>query len=111
MPALSYNLFVEQGSDFEEEFEIRNEDGLYLNLDAFEVKAQARQSYASKIKYDLTLVKTPVFGRFLLRIPAAVTISMKYPRYVYDIEVVLPEGNKTLRIVEGNLFLSRGITA
>lgn len=106
--ALTYNLFVEQGSDFEEEFEIRNEDGLYLNLDTFQLKAQARQSPTSKTKYGLTIVKTPVFGRFLLRVPASVSNTMKWPRFVYDIEVFSPEQNKTLRLVEGQLFLSRG---
>lgn len=107
MPALRYDLIVDQGTDYERSIPILGlDDG--ADLVGWTTSGQIRNSYASVSvlhTLDLTLVGTSV----VLRIPAAVSSAWGWRLARYDLEVEAPDG-KVTRLVEGSVVVRPEIT-
>jgi hypothetical protein len=108
MAALSINLVMEQGADFESSFTILNKDGSPLNLLGYTGVCRMKKSYAAS-------QSTPLTFSFLNRTAGIIGISynatqtgaVKSRRYVYDIVLTSGNGAKT-RVIEGIIEVRPG---
>jgi hypothetical protein len=104
------NLYVDQGSTFNSIVTLRNQNGTPMNLTGYTVKSQFRKSYQSSQAFNFT---TSVFdattGRIRLQLPADYSSTIRAGRYLYDIEITSPIGEK-LRALEGIVVISPEIT-
>jgi hypothetical protein len=110
MPAININLSLEQGTDYEVDFTIRNDDGTPLNLTGYASSCFMRKNYTSTTSYPFT-VSFPdrIAGEITLGMASSVTSQLYEGRYVYDITLTSPTNVRT-RVIQGNVLVSPGVT-
>jgi hypothetical protein len=107
MPALCYDLIIDQGTDYTRSIPVLGlADG--DTLAGWMVAGQIRAGYASPTvlhTLDLTVSGTDI----VLHIPAATSADWTWRRGRWDIEVIDPIGTVT-RLVEGAVVIRPEIT-
>jgi hypothetical protein len=104
------NIYIDAGSTYSAIVNIRNGDGTPINLTNFTIAAQIRKSYGSLNAYNFTCsVFDAASGKVRMILPAATSSTIKPGRYLYDIEVTSPIGEK-LRVIEGIVLITPEIT-
>ena len=89
------NLFIDQGSTFNSVVTLKNQDGTPMNLTNFIVKSQFRKSYRSSQSVTFTTsIYNAATGRIRLQLPADTSSSVKAGRYLFDVEITSPTGEK-----------------
>lgn len=113
--AAPINLFIDQGEDWDVSFNLRNENGEYLNLTGYTIDAKMSKSHTSSIKYFLNpQIVDPLFGLIKLQMPNSgsslitKTQDLKYGRYVYNIFITSPS-NITEKVIEGIITVNPSI--
>ena len=88
MSAGTYNLVIDQGSDFAVDLVIK-QSGSAMNLTNYTGRAQLRTSVtASSASATFTVTKTNATGGALkLELPAATSKLLAAGQYVYDLEI------------------------
>ena len=108
--AMSAYLDIDQGSDFTTEITLENDDDTPMNLTGFSVYSQFRKSYSAMTANSFVCTITnAATGKISLTLPGATSSNIKPGRYLYDVEIVSPSGQKT-RVVEGIITLNPEIT-
>lgn len=108
--AMTAYLDIDQGSDFNSEISLENDDGTPMNLSASTVYSQFRKSYGSTVGYTFTTqITDSLNGKFILSLPGDVSSTIRPGRYLYDVEVVTGSGSKS-RVLEGILTINPEIT-
>lgn len=110
MAAVNTNLTIEQGSDYEIELTITNDDGTPLNLTDYTANSMMRKHYGSTVteSFDIQFVNR-LAGEINLSMGSTATSSLKEGRYVYDIVLTSPQNFKT-RVIQGNILVNPGVT-
>ena len=104
------NLYVDQGTDFSAIVTLKNQDGTTLNLTGFTVASQFRKSYQSSSATNFTVtIYNAAQGKIRMQLPAATSSALLPGRYLYDVEITSPAGNRT-RVVEGIVTVTPEIT-
>ena len=95
MAAATYNIEIDQGSDYNITIEVK-EDGSVKNLTTYSARAQARSDIEdSSAAFSFTCtIPTPTNGKILMKLPAATSSSATAGQYVYDLD-----GNKYLDFI------------
>lgn len=111
MSAGKHNIVVEQGSTFKQRLQVKTSDGTPVNLVGYQVRGMVRLDYADT---DPTATFSCVItdaanGIIEVTLSAAVTTALTFTKGVYDIELVTPSSN-VIRLVQGNVILSREVT-
>ena len=83
------NLLVYQGSDFNIDFTVENDNGTEFDMTGYTVASMIKKHYTSSSSVTVTAaVMTPVTaGRVQLSLNAVQTTAMKAGRYVYDVVI------------------------
>lgn len=104
------NLYVDQGTDFSAIVTLKNQDGSVLNLTGYTVASQFRKSYqsSSATNFNVTIYND-LQGKIRLQLPAATSSALLPGRYLYDVEITSPIGERK-RALEGILVLTPEIT-
>lgn len=105
------NITIPAGEDFEQTFTLENAvDESYFNLDNYSAKSHLK-------KHPSSLNTTAVFGvsfvnrqtgTIVLSLGSTITSNIKPGRYSYDI--VIDNGVKKTRVVEGSALVTAGVT-
>ena len=104
------NLYVDQGSFFRTYITVSSTDGTPLDLTNYTVSSQMRKSYQSSTAYDFTTaISVPIQGRVRVELSSEQSRQIPAGRYLYDLEVTAPSGEKT-RVVEGIVLINPEIT-
>lgn len=104
------NLVIDQGTTFSSIITLRNQDGTPLNLTNFTVKSQFRKSYQSSTAVNFTAsIYDATGGKVRLQLSPSDTTNIRSGRYLYDIELTSPIGEK-IRPLEGLVILTPEIT-
>ncbi len=111
MAAATYNIEVDQGSDYNIEIEVK-EDGVVKNLTGYSARAQARSAEEdSSAAFSFTCtIPTPTNGKVLMKLPAATSSSATAGLYLYDLEVFTGSDAAVSRLIKGTVTLDREIT-
>lgn len=100
--ASTYNLAIDQGTDFTVTIVANDSTGTARSLTGYTGTAQLRRSYASTTNVDFTVnISSPSTGEVTLTMANAKTANLKYGRYVYDLELTKTADNTIERILEG----------
>lgn len=104
------NLYIDQGSTFNSIVTLKNQNGTLMNLTGYTVKSQFRKSYQSSQAYTITVtLYEAANGKVKLHMDADYLSTVKAGRYLYDIEITSPIGEK-LRVLEGIIVITPEIT-
>jgi len=111
MSAGTYNLVIDQGSDFAVDLVIK-QSGTAMNLTNYTGRAQLRTSVtASSTSATFTVTKTNATGGALkLELPAATSKLLAAGQYVYDLEIYTANDGVVKRILQGDVTLTPEIT-
>ncbi len=111
MAAATYNLTIDQGSDFAVEFTL-SEDGSAKDLTGYSARAQIR-----KLKADNTVsasfnctIPTPTNGVIKMEMANAVTKELDADRYFYDLEIYTASDAIVTRIMQGMVVVTQEVT-
>lgn len=107
MAAMSFDLVIDQGSDYGVVIPVVNGLGQAIDVTSWTAAGQVRADYSSRVLHTLTL--TLAGSGVTVRVPAAVSSGWGWTRARYDIEVTAPDGAVT-RLVEGDVVVRPEVT-
>ena len=104
------NLGIEQGTDFQQTFDLTATNGQPLNLENYSGKSQMRKYAGSRNAYDFTVTFTDrASGQIKLSINDTITKRIKPGRYIYDIQLT-DSNDEKLRVCEGQVLVRESAT-
>tara|TARA_R100000406_G_C3072892_1_gene114688 strand:- start:480 stop:824 length:345 start_codon:yes stop_codon:yes gene_type:complete len=104
------NLTINTHSDFSENFELSQLGGTSTNLTGHTGASQMRKHPDSSTAYDFTVgITSAIDGELTLSMTDTITKSIKPGRYVYDVVLTRPGGDK-LVVLEGSVDVRAGIS-
>lgn len=111
MSAGTYNLVIDQGSDFALDLVIK-EGGSALNLANYSGRAQLRTSVtASSASASFTVTVTNAAnGALKMQLPAATSSGISAGQYVYDLEIYTANDSIVKRIMQGDATITPEVT-
>ena len=111
MSAGTYNLVIDQGSDFALDLVIK-EAGSALNLSNYSGRAQLRTSVtASSASATFTVSVTNASeGALKMQLAAATSSGISAGQYVYDLEIFTANNSIVKRIMQGEATITPEVT-
>ena len=112
MSAGTYNLVIDQGSDFAIDLTI-TEQSAAKNLTGYSGRAQIRSTHSSSAvagSFVCTVVGNATDGVMKLSIAASVTTAMTPGAYVYDLEIFTAGDVVVKRLIEGTVTINPEVT-
>ena len=104
------NLTINTHSDFSEDLELFQTGGNRTNLSGYTAQSQMRKHPDSSTAYDFTVgITSDIDGELTLSMTDTVTAQIKPGRYMYDLMLIRPNGDKTI-VVEGMVNVRSGIS-
>ena len=109
MPALQYDLTIEQGSEYRLEAPVLNLDGQPQDMAGWTVRGQIRQTVSDATAIDLGDHLSLSDSTLTISIPSAVSSAWAWTEGVYDVELIDPALQVT-RFLSGRVLVSPEIT-
>lgn len=112
MAAATYNLSIDQGSDFILDLTVK-EGGAVKNLTGYSARAQLRskKSDATLAASFICTVKDPATsGQISIELPNSVSSALTAGRYFYDLEIYTANDNTVKRLIQGEAVLNQEVT-
>ena len=111
MSAATYNLVIDQGSDFALDLVVK-ESGTALNLTNYSGRAQLRTSVtASSASASFTVTKPDAAaGKLKMTLAAATSSGISAGQYVYDLEIYTSGDAIVKRLLQGDVTLTPEVT-
>jgi hypothetical protein len=98
--ARKQNLQIDQGAEFQIEFDLHDELGDPLDITGYTATAAMKPWYTYGNTYSFTT--TLVTGKLILTMDTTATSVIPAGRYVYTADMTYIDGS-TMRVVEGNV--------
>jgi hypothetical protein len=109
--AIVANLTADQGSSFAAIVDLKDPNGLPLNVTGQSFRAQFRKSYTSTNLTDfICQVIDAQNGKISIALTPDVTRNIKAGRYVYDIEMFDESPGNVTRVLEGQIEFTPAAT-
>jgi hypothetical protein len=109
--AVYANLNIDQGANFDSIVTVEGGNGLPFNLANYSARGQIRKTYTSSTAYNFTAsINDADAGEIRLILGNGTTGSMKPGRYVFDVEIYTDNDNDVIRVIEGQVEISPGVT-
>ena len=111
MTAATYDLVIDQGSDFAIDLTI-TESGSAKDLTGYSGRAQIRSTHAaaSATASFTVAVVSAANGTMKLELSAATTTALAAGRYVYDLEIHTANDAIVKRLIQGNVTINQQVT-
>jgi hypothetical protein len=112
MSATYKEIFIDQGSFFNDEIKLVDQYNLPLDLSDFTVKSEIRKTYNStNVTAELVInIYNPTNGIIDLSLNSNVTSNIASGKYVYDTIIVSNTTNQVFRVQEGIAVVSPAVT-
>ena len=110
--AITINLSVDQGADFEATIKLYSSNTEALNLTGYGFSGQIRRSYESQstsAAFTITSAN-PSGGELTLSLTDTATASLRAGRYVYDIIITDTSTGVKTRAADGIVSVMPGVT-
>jgi len=106
MSVYAFNFNIEKGTDFEEELNLTQDNGLPLNLEGYTGAAKIRKypTSPSYVPFTITFVNR-LEGRIKISMNNSQTLSLTSGRNYYDV-ILIDSNDKIRKIVEGNIIVN-----
>jgi len=105
-------LYIDQGTDFENIINLDADDGSPINVTGYHFSSQIRKSFYSSANAVANITMTIVNnndGIISMTMNAATTANIVAGRYVYDVKMK-DSSNATSRLVEGIITINPQVT-
>lgn len=114
MAAARQNLTVEQGAYWSQELLWKDADDIPVDISGYSARMQLRTSFRSSTAViELTdgdgITLGDDEGTILLEMTAEQTEGIRAGRYLYDLEMVPPDG-KVVRLMQGKIKIAAEVT-
>ena len=111
MTAATYNLTIDQGSDFALDLVVK-EDNAVKNLTGYSGRSQMRTTKsASTVAGSFTVTVTNASaGEMKLELSNATSSGMTAGKYYYDLEIYTSGNTVVSRLLEGTVILTPEVT-
>ncbi len=112
MTAATYDLLIDQGSDFAIDLTI-TEAGSAKNLTGYSGRAQMRTTHSASsatASFTCSIVGSASDGVMKMEMPAATTAGIAAGRYVYDLEIHTANNAVVKRLIEGTVTVNPEVT-
>lgn len=118
MAAGVYDLYIEQGATYSRVVTWKDQYKVPLSLVGYTMEMQIREKFdsASVIATSagtsptITLTSGGVAGTITITIAKSVTASFSFESAVYDLELTKTSDGTVIRLLEGEVFLSKEAT-
>jgi len=104
-------LELDQGTDFNYDLDLSNDDGVAINVTNYTFSSSIRKSYysiSSTANLSVTIINA-ANGNVSFSLNAATTSNIKAGRYLFDVKQ-LDNVNVTTRLVEGIITVNPQVT-
>lgn len=105
------NITIPAGEDFEQTFTLENSaDDSYFDLNNYSARSYLKKhpsSLNTTAVFDVTFPNRDL-GTLMISIGSSITSNIKPGRYSYDI--LIDNGTKKTRVVEGSALVTAGVT-
>ena len=112
MTAATYNLVIDQGSDFAIDLLIK-EAGVVKDLTGFAARAQLRPTITSSTvagSFTCTVINPATDGKLKMELPNADSTAMESGLFYYDLEVYTPNDAIVKRLIQGTVTINPEVT-
>ena len=111
MTAATYNLVIDQGSDFAIDLLIK-EGGVVKDLTGYSARAQMRSTKtATDVAASFTCsIPIPTNGIVKMELPASTSSAMTAGLFFYDLEIHTAGDAIVKRLIEGKVTLNQEVT-
>ena len=111
MSAGTYNLVIDQGSDFAIDLTV-TESGSAKNLSGYSGRAQLRTTHAaSSVTASFTVsIVNAAQGKLKMELSAATSTGLAAGRYVYDLEIHTSGDAIVKRLIQGSVTINPEVT-
>lgn len=111
MPVQKANIQLEQGVDFSAEIQLQSNLGIMYDLTNVTLTAEMRKSWQSVNFHSFNCsIVDPINGVFSISMDWSNTSLIDAGRYLYDIVLTDLNSNTKVRVIEGIVYVSPGIT-
>jgi hypothetical protein len=107
-----YNLDIQQGSSYSIRFNVKNDDGTYVNLSGYSARGHIKYRYSDATKLlDLNpqIHSSYVSGIVDVNLTAAQTAGLPIIQGIYDIEI-FNSGGYVAEVIDGKVFVQPNVT-
>ena len=111
MTAATYDLVIDQGSDFAIDMTI-TEGGTAKNLTGYSGRAQLRTTHAASsatASFTVSVVNATA-GTMKMELSAATTAGITAGRYIYDMEIHTSGDATVKRLIQGSVTINPEVT-
>ena len=110
MAVPAVNITIEQGTDYTEDFIVKNTDQSVLNLTGYTSQAKIRK-FADATKYSTFNVGiTSSLGKITISMANTVTSSLDAGRQYYDIVIVSTATSSITKVFAGMALVNASVT-
>ena len=111
MSAATYNFNLDQGANFVLDM-IMKEDGAVKDLTGYSARAQMRKTKdATEVSGTFTCsIPTPTLGTIKMEMDNATTGAIAAGSYFYDLEIFTSSDVFALRLIQGQVTVTREVT-
>ena len=101
------NIEIEQGTDFEAQFDITQTDGSALNLTNRSIAAKMRKHHSSagSIGFGITFGAAPANGEITISLTDTQSGIITAGRYEYDVLVINRNSNVKTKVITGQALV------
>lgn len=105
------HLQMEQGADFSAQIDLQSYIGTMYNLSGAVITSQMRKSWVSTVSYPFECtIDNVTNGSFIISMPWELTSTIDAGRYLYDIVLTDTNTGGKIRVIEGTVHVTPGIT-
>ena len=112
MAATTYNITIDQGSDFTLNFTVNTSGGTAVNLSTYSVRSHLRkkkEDSSPAVQFTGT-VSSAVNGQAKITLTNAQTKNLAAGLYLYDVEIFTNNDAEVIRLFQGTANVTRSIT-
>tara|TARA_A100001201_G_scaffold113794_1_gene97482 strand:- start:229 stop:558 length:330 start_codon:yes stop_codon:yes gene_type:complete len=103
-------IFVDQGSDFTANIDVKHANGVVTDLSTYTINASFKKSYGTSQTHSFTTTKTNAAnGNMQIKLTAETSSNVAFGRYVYDVVIDSSDLDITRRVQEGILTIKPGV--
>ena len=112
MPAINYDLLIEQGTTWSVTITLKKPTTVPFDLTGFTARCQLRRSYSASevlVSPTTTIPDPKTDGKIILSLTSTQTTGLEDGSAVYDVELVGPTGD-VARILQGKVKITPEVT-
>jgi len=110
MAVPAVNITIEQGTDFEKTYTLRNSDFSVFDLTGYTAEAKIKKHPTSEISYDFSVGITSSLGEITISMASSITDTIPYGRHYYDILTTEISSGKVSKAYTGMALINSSIT-